>query len=259
MRRLWILLVFCLPLNLMAESGPLFMKDMLGDREFFEPWGIGFDYVSMEQDYAIKSLTFDLPGVSLPDPSQIDVNNKLTNIDLKLDVWLTPFLQVYGLIGRVDADTLVDLSDATIFGLAPLGVLPVAYDGSVYGGGFVLVYGTDRWFASLNNTWTKTNLSGDFDSSVSSFTSQPRIGLIFNRWNAYVGGMYLKTDEKHTGSINLPIPGLPPVAFDVELESADKWNTVVGIGAVISPKVTFNIEHGFGNRKHTLFNFAYRF
>ena len=43
-----------------SSSGPLFMKHLLGDREFFEPWGVGVDYFAMEQDYKIQSLQFDL-------------------------------------------------------------------------------------------------------------------------------------------------------------------------------------------------------
>ncbi len=260
MRRLLILILLSIPLSAAAETGPLFMKDLLGDREFFETWGIGFDFYTMKQDYSIKDLQFSLPGVTLPDPTLIGVENDLTHYDLKLDVWVTPFLQVYGLVGQLDADTLVDFSDALVGGLpVGLGVIPVAYDGTVYGGGAVLVYGTERWFASLNATWTKASLSGDFDSTVSSFTAQPRIGLTFNAWSAYVGGMYLKTDEKHSGSFALPIPGLPPMPFAVELESADKWNGVFGFSYVFSPKALLSFEYGFGKRTHTLFNFTFRF
>ena len=45
MRRVFLLLLLLAPLSLSAQesgSGPLFMKHLLGDREFFEPWGIGF-------------------------------------------------------------------------------------------------------------------------------------------------------------------------------------------------------------------------
>jgi hypothetical protein len=263
MRRLLLSLLLLAPLTTLAQedrSGPLFMKELLGDREFFEPWGIGLDFYTMEQDYALKTLQFSLPGVGIVDPSKIQVTNELQHYDLKLDVWLTPFLNVFGLVGRVDADTLVDFSQAEIVGLPfPLGTLPVSYDGTVYGLGINLLYGSDRWFAALNNTWTDTSLGGDFDSSVTSFTSQPRIGLIFGKWTTWVGGMYLDAEEKHRGTISLPIPGIPPVPFNVELESMDHWNYAVGVGHVFSPKVTLYLELGFGDRDHTLFNFTYRF
>jgi hypothetical protein len=263
MRRIVLVLLCMVPLSSSAGdsgTGPLFMKDMLGDREFFEPWGIGLDFYTMDQDYTIKSLQFVLPGVDDVDTSLVGVSNKLDHYDLKLDVWLTPFLNVFGLVGRVDAKTRVDLSSVTVPGLPfPLGVLPVSYDGTVYGGGINLIYGTDRWFVSLNNTWTDTNLSGDFDSSAKTFTTQPRVGLVFGKWTTWVGGMYLDTQEKHSGTIDLNVPGLPPVPFKIELETLEAWNYAVGAGYVFSPKATMYLELGFGDRDHTLFNFTYRF
>ncbi len=263
MRHLIFILLLLTPVAANAQessSGPLFMKDLVGDREFFEPWGIGLDFFTMEQDYSIKSLEFQLPGVGEIDPSLVGVTNDLQHYDLKLDAWITPFLNVFALVGRLDADTLVDLSKVTIPGLPlPLGTLPVSYDGTVYGLGINLLYGTDRWFAALNSTWTDTSLNGAFDSSVSSFTMQPRIGLIKNKWTVWVGGMYLDTEEKHSGTIKLPVPGLPPIPFNVELATAEEWNYAVGIGHVFSPKAHISLELGFGDRDHTLFNFTYRF
>ena len=243
-----------------SSGGPLFMKDLVGDREFYEPWGIGIDIFNMDQQYSIKSLQFDLPGVDLPDPSLLSIENDIQHIDIKLDVWLTPFLNAFVILGHIDADTLVDFSQAPITGLpVPLKTLPISYDGTVYGGGLNLVYGSDRWFTALNATWTDTSLSGDFDSSVSSFALQPRVGLVRGGWQAWVGGMYLDTDETHSGTITLPIPGIPPVDFAVDLEGSDKWNTAVGVGYTFSPKATLLLEIGFGDRDYTLFNFAYRF
>lgn len=263
MHRLISLFLLLIPLTASAQEssgGPLFMKHLLGDREFFERWGVGVDYFAMDQDYKIQSLQFDLPGVGIGDPSLIEVTNELQHYDLKLDVWVTPFLNVFGLIGKVDADTYVDLSKVPIDGLpVSLGTLPVAYDGTVYGIGFNLLYGTDRWFAALNNTWTDANLSGDFDSSVKTLSIQPRVGLLFNKTSIWLGGMYLDTEEKHSGSIMLPIPGIPPVPFGVELESMEAWNYAIGFGHVFSPKAHFSLELGFGDRNHTLANFTYRF
>jgi len=245
-----------------SNSGPLFMKDMLGGKEFFDPWGVGIDFFTMKQDYAIKSLSFDLPGLEVDDFSLIDVSNEVQNYDLKLDVWITPFLNVFALAGRVDADTMVNLSAIPIDAAGNnLGTQIVSYDGTVYGGGFNLMYGGEHWFVALNNTWTGTKLSGNFDSSVSAYTAQPRIGLIKDKWTVYLGGMYLDTSEKHSGTIELAFPGTAPipVPFSVELESLDHWNYTVGVIHVFSPRAHLLLELGFGDRDHTLFNFTYRF
>jgi hypothetical protein len=267
MRRLLIALLLLAPLTTIAEesnTGPLFMKDLVDEGTFFAPWGIGVEFFTMDQDNDIKSMELNVPmlgGEIEIDPSQVQVTNKLQHYDLKLDVWITPFLNVFGLIGRVDADTLVNVGSVAVPGLGTLPAFPVTYDGMVYGLGANLVYGTDRWFGALNSTWTKSNLSGDFDSSVKSFTIQPRLGLIRNQWTMWVGGMWLDTKEKHQGTFGLEVPGIDPIPvhFDVELETMNKWNYAVGAGYIFSPKATIAFEYGFGDRTHTLFNFTYRF
>ena len=258
MRSLILLLAALIPLSSMADSGLPFMKDLAGDRELPRPWGIGVDFYTMDQNYDIKSLTFALPGVSLGDPSQIKVTNEVQHFDFQGDAWILPFLNVFGVVGKVQIDTVVDFSQVEITGLPiSLGKLPVSFDGTVYGGGFTLAYGAEKWFTSVTTTFTKTNTSGDLDSTVKSTSVQPRIGLLKDSWRFWVGGMYLKTDEKHSGSFDLPYLG--PVPFAVELETRDKWNYVVGVGYAFTDRAALRLEYGFGARNHTLFNFHVRF
>jgi hypothetical protein len=257
MRGLILLLAVLIPLSSSADSSLPFMKDLAGDANLPRPWGLGFDFYTMDQDYDIKNLTFALPGVSLGDPSKIKVTNKVQHFDIQGDVWLLPFLNVFGIIGKVEIDTLVDFSQADIVPPIPLGTVPVSFDGTVWGGGFTLAYGTERWFTSVTTTFTRTSTSGDLDSKVSSTVVQPRVGLLRDSWRFWVGGMYLKTDEKHSGIFDLPYIG--PVPFDVELETQDNWNYAVGVGYAFTDRANLSFEAGFGNRTHTLFNFNVRF
>lgn len=260
MRGLIFLLAVMLPISATADSSLPFLKDRVGDRELPRPWGFGIDFYTMEQDYDIQNLEFALPGVSLGDPSDIAVSNKVQHFDLKGDVWLLPFLNVFGLIGRMTTDTMVDFSSADIEGLPPgveLGKLPVSFDGTVYGGGFTLAYGGDNWFTSLTGAYTKTSTNGDLDSSVTSKSLQPRVGLLRSDWRFWVGAMYLETDEEHSGIFNLPFLG--PVPFAIELVSKDSWNYTTGVGYKFNDRADLSFEVGFGNRTHTLFNFNARF
>jgi hypothetical protein len=258
MRGLFLLLAVLIPLTSHADSSLPFMKDMAGDRDLPRPWGISLDFYTMDQDYDIKDLKFAIPGVSLGDPSKIKVSNEVQHFDIQGDVWLLPFLNVFGLIGRVDIDTFVDITEADIEGLPiNLGKIPVSFNGTVYGGGFTLAYGTENWFTSVTTVWTTTNTSGDLKSSVNSTSVQPRIGLLRSNWRFWTGGMYLKTDEKHSGVFSLPVIG--DVPFEIELESKDKWNYAVGAGYAFNDRVNLSLELGFGNRTHTLFNFNVRF
>ncbi len=189
MRGLILLLAVLLPLSSQADGLP-FMKDLAGDRDLPRPWGVGFDFYTMDQDYDIKSLTFDLPGVSLGDPSKIDVTNEVEHYDLKADAWVLPFLNVFGLVGRVSIDTLVDFSQAEIMPPIPLGILPVSFDGTVWGGGFTLAYGTERWFTSVTTAFTSTNTSGDLDSKVK-FNFGSATCRTAQEWLAILGRRYV--------------------------------------------------------------------
>ena len=261
MRKLLIALALLVPVSATAESALPFMKDMAGDRDLPRPWGIGFDFFTMDQDYRINELEFILPGVSLPDVSKVQVTNEVQHFDIKADVWLLPFLNVFGVLGHVKSDTVVDLRDTPIIGLPPgfpgLGQLPIDTDGTVWGLGATLAFGGDRWFGSLTGTWTDADLSGDFDSSAETITLQPRVGMIWNQWVGWVGGMYLDIEESHAGVID--IPGIGQLPFSAVLGQRTNWNTALGAQHHFSDKASLSLEVGFGDRKHTLFNFNYRF
>lgn len=259
MRSLILALALLMPFTATAESRLPFLKDRVPDGvELPRPWGIGLDFYTMEQEYDIDFLRFDLPGISLGDPSQLLVTNDVMHFDLKLDAWVLPFLNVFVIAGKIDSDTVIDLSKAPVQGLpVPLGKLPVSTDGTVTGYGFTLAYGGDDWFTSLTATRTETELSGNFDSNVDSTTIQPRIGLVNGPWQYWVGGLYLDTEETHSGQVPLPILGL--IDFDVVLGGADDWNLAAGIRHVFSDKADLTLEVGYGDRSHTLFNYTYRF
>lgn len=247
--------------SVLAQSRLPFMRDLAGDHELPKPWGISLDFYTMDQNYDLDFLQFELPGISLDDPSLLDISNSLQHFDIKLDAWVLPFLNLFAIVGRVDADTLIGVTRAGL--PIPVTAFPVSYDGTVYGLGFTLAGGGENWFASLTTTATDTSLSGGFKSDVSSLTGQLRIGLNRGDWQYFVGAMYLDTDESHRGTITLPFlgPNLSDavVPFAVELSSSDKINYVVGVHHQLSESFDLTFEIGFGDREHTLFNIGYRF
>ena len=235
-----------------------FLRSLAGDHELPRPYGIGMDVFTMHQDYAIDSLTFSLPGFSLPDPSIVKVKNNLVHTDLKADAWVFPFLNVFAIYGHVSAQTDVNLSAVSIPSLPfSLGTLPVRYNGSVYGGGLTLAGGGEHWFASLTGTWTRTKLSGDFVSKVSARTLQPKVGLVNGPWQFWVGAMDLHNDESHTGVIALPVIG--PVPFSVKLKQAGGWSPSIGARYVMDRFGDVALEFGGGDRRTTLLNVTLRF
>ena len=275
---------------LTGQADALFGNDMAGDAKLPRTWGIGIDYFEMDQPYSLDSLSIidtvdaggfsvpiDLAALLVPDPGLLPINNDIRHNDLKIDVWVLPFLNVFGIYGQIDGDTHIDLR---VLGL-PLppatNSLTVDYDGDVFGGGIVLVVGGDRWFASVTGTFTDTDLGGDFKSSVEATTIQPRIGLRYgDHTEFWIGGYILDAEEKHSGVIDLdlgllatqPIPigggqtvflDGQDVAFDVDLSQGKDSNVSFGTHLMFNDSWEATIEVGTGSRATALANITYRF
>lgn len=269
-----LLFVLVLFLPVLGRADPLFGKEMAGDRKLPRAFGIGIDYFNMSQPYQIDSLsfstppTFPLPPVS--DVSTIIVDSDIRNVDLKVDAWLLPFLNVFGIYGRIDGSTTVDLSNSGVPLPPSFQMLTIDYDGDVYGGGFVLAAGGDRWFASLTTTFSDTSLNGDFNSSVKATTIQPRIGIrASENTEVWIGGYFIDAEETHSGTINLDLgifvpPGVPPgtvipIDFDVDLSQKKDFNFSLGLHSMFSEHWEATVEVGGGDRNTVLGNMTYRF
>lgn len=250
-----------------AQGDALFGNELAGDRALPRTWGIGVDYFSMNQPYQLDRLAIDLPPLAalIPDPSILPIDNEVDHTDIKFDVWVTPFLNVFAVYGQLDGSTVIDLS---VLGL-PLPVetnhLTVDYDGDVYGAGLVLAVGGDRWFASLTGTFTETSLDGDFDSSVATTAIQPRVGLRFgDHTELWVGGYSIDTEERHSGLISLDLGPFVPIpaeniGFAVDLSQDKDFNFSFGAHMMMSDAWEATIEVGGGDRRTVLANITRRF
>jgi len=276
-----LLVVAVLAVPFTSKADALFGNDMAGDRHLPRTWGIGIDYFEMSQPYQLDSLslvdTLDTPGgpvpvdlgaLLAPDPSLLVVDNEVRHNDIKIDVWVLPFLNVFGIYGQIDGDTRVDLRALGLPLPPQTNSLTVSYDGDVYGGGLVLAFGGDKWFGSVTATFTDTSLSGDFKSSVSATTIQPRIGLRFgDHTEMWIGGYILDAEEKHSGTIDLDlgvVGGMLPVDaqdadFAVDLSQEEDFNPSIGTHMMLSDAWEATIEVGFDERRTALANFTYRF
>jgi len=258
----WALVVLALPLFAHAEA--MFGNDMAGDRKLPKTWGIGIDYFGMKHPYQIDSLNFSPPVLPITDPSILPIENEIRYADIKIDFWLTPFLNVFGIYGRIDGDTSIDLG---VLGLPlppEVNSLLVEYDGDVYGGGIVLVVGGDRWFASLTGTYTDTDLEGDFKSTVKATTLQPRVGVrIDEDIEFWLGGYIVDAEEQHTGTLTLdlgPLAGGPvDLDFGVDLSQEEDFNPSIGMHTAWADAWEATVEVGAGDRRTVLVNFTYRF
>lgn len=236
-------------------GGPPFAASLAEGKKLPLPYGIGITLYDQVQDYRLDSLSLGIPGFGNLPLDRFDINNRITDYDVQMDVWLFPFLNVFGLIGTIDGSTEVDFGNVPL--PFPLGRLAITYDGTVYGGGMTLAAGGDVWFTSVTGVVTKSDLSGDFDSSANSLVVMPRLGLHNQYGSIWVGAMYLDSEEKHSGTIALPYVG--PVPFAVDLKQKDRWNGLVGLHTDLAEHWTLEVEGGFGNRTSASATVGWRF
>jgi hypothetical protein len=220
------------------------------------PLGLGLSFYNQTQPYQIESLEVMFPGL---DPSLLqdfEVANETTSYHIRLDYWVLPFLNIFGLVGNIDSSTTIGLSDLDIGLPIQIDDFKANLDGTVYGAGLVLAYGGEKWFTTLAYSITETDLDVA-DSSVSAWVLEPRLGLRLSRGAVWIGAMYQRAEEEHRGVFDLPFVGEIP--FHVKLRELEPWNFVLGGTAALGDHWVLILQGGFGERKAALAAIEYRF
>ena len=260
----------------LSDSLPL-GKSLAAGQELPLPLGVSANVFFLEQDLVAQSITVDIPPLPLPTgvvqlppnlPAQsAKLESRATSTTAKLDAWLLPFLNVYGVAGYVDGETTA--SGFSVGGLPPAlaSLLPnsfsIAYSGPVYGAGITLAAGYNQYFASVDANYTESDLDIG-DSTIEAFVISPRIGVTGSlgglNGSLYIGAMYQDIDEQQNGTVNFPVMGQAvPVGYDVLSNAEDEWNYLVGANLKAGESWNYGIEVGFSERTHVMATLNYRF
>lgn len=235
-------------------------RSLVEDKENLPfPCGFGVNYYYQRQGYDMSRITLtpDVSRMFPLNPSELGVKSRINEVNLKLDVWLLPFLNVFGIAGRVDEKTTVSNIPHP-----QLRTLQYEDSGNLYGGGATLVYAIKHFWASLTVADSYADLNKS-DSWIQAFVLTPKVGARVNTpWpgkglNVWVGGTFQKAEEEHTG--NWDIPGLGPLKYDVKLKESEPLNVVAGLGTDLWGRLALEVELGFGEREQVLTSLAYRF
>lgn len=211
-----------------------------------DPYGVGVNYMNIRQNIDVQSINFsNLAYGSLQIPSSLIAVNagktreKSKTETMKLDTWVLPFMDVYGVLGHTRGSSVSDVSvdsnpaqfsginqiiSQAVHGMSQSGQLQnlnfkLDFKGTTYGLGTTLVYGYDNWFASLDQNYTRTDFD-ILDGDISAYTLTPRVGYSFtvpamdtlhmapSKLNVWVGSMY--QDVQQTFKDNLSDLNMPP-------------------------------------------------
>ena len=253
------------------------------------PYGIGLTYAHVDQEQLLDSLLVGINGADkepFPFVSFDNAESISDTVSVKADAWLFPFLNVYGMLGKVDGeaplDVLIDgngmldqlevdcsgpfpnplcaiLEDQTF-------LLPIEanFTGTTYGLGMVLAGGWNGWFVTVPFNITYADMDGkDTDGIVK--TATPRFGRVFNLGRKgnlalFVGANYLDSDITVSGTETTP-NGLLEIDYTIDQSNKDPWNALIGFNWDINKRLSWSLEYdGFvGSRDAFITSFGWNF
>jgi hypothetical protein len=253
------------------------------------PYGLKISYVNVDQDQLLDNLYVGFNGsekVFLDWVAFENASSQNDTVQAIFDTWLLPFMNVFGIVGKIDGNAPMDvLIDGNGF-LGQLGVdcsrpgnvvicnllqdkeftLPINanFEGNNYGIGINLAGGWNGFFATLPITYVYADMDGsDTDGAV--ISASPRFGKVFslkNRGNLalYVGGSYLDSDLTVDGTFTVPGTEFD-IDYIIDQKNKDKWTAVVGANWDISKNWAIQAEYnGFvGSRETWLGSLTWRF
>ncbi|CAH0526299.1 hypothetical protein [Vibrio hippocampi] len=208
--------------------------------------------------------------------SDVDILGQDKSIQLRLDAWVFPFLNVYGLLGYTEGskDIQVDLSNAEMEGdpFPITGVqftLPLEYKaynvglGAVLAGQVEIAEGINPIIitaaGAITNSWTTTT-----DSTILTTIGAVRVGqrydVPYGKLAVLLGYQYQSISQNVTGSIDLGVIA-EELHFDVDLESKETSNMSVAMVYDFGYQKEWNImaEYSFLNWDQLIVALGYRF
>ncbi len=282
---------------------PLFGKN-LGKRGFMLPYPVGImlnGYMGA-QDVTISDLTVGIndangntviPTIPLDDVVGFsNVSASVRNVNFRADLWVLPFLDVYGIVGAAWVTT--DVGIGSIVG-KPVDISTQAnFNGYVYGIGGMLTGGIRSIFFSVdfNAVWTHFD---ELKNDNVAMNLAPRVGYVFHfnndpeqNFSIWTGAGRVFLNNETVGSIPLSsiIPDITKAEWYNNLSDAQKnlvdrvieknkgdvinytlnkrpsqnWCMILGAQFQLDRHWQFRTEANFlGGRKSGLISVNYRF
>jgi len=220
------------------------------------PMGIMVNALAVKQDLALTNLRVgfnESEWIELDDVVAFDeISSQAATFNARFDVWILPFLNVYGIFGRT-ADADIDVNIIEPF---PLNVT-TSIGGNYVGYGVLLAGGVGPLFVSVDANRTY-NYNPRLDDPAKVFITGMRAGPIIRFKNKpdmnvviWTGAMYSHFNGETVGSINvIDIAPDAPGRIDEMQGDLDNWYD----GLTPGEKLLYNgiytkVTDGFTNIK----------
>ncbi|MBW2443616.1 MAG: hypothetical protein JRH12_24305 [Deltaproteobacteria bacterium] len=245
------------------------------------PFGAGVNLVYMEQGIDVRNLKIGFGSADTKIERVIFSDSHVRDMaaTARLDLWLLPFVNIYGILGYIDGEAELDVKlpgisiDVPGFGSIPILDpntlnLDIDYSGATYGGGITLAGGYKNFFGSVDANYTYTDID-IVNGDIKTLTISPRVGILVDpsvvagSFALWIGAMYMDYEQKVTDTVNLREldPRLPSAHLDfaIEIKNEEPWNFLIGGQWEITKRWQMTVEGGVGNRRQFIFGTTFRF
>lgn len=222
------------------------------------PYGLSISYTNQQDATSSSNLRFlKVDGDEVPiETIQLGDSSSDTDVvSARFDLWLLPFLNVYGMVGKLEG---------TAEQIVTIGPQPVEvtqdFEGHVYGAGLTLVYGYERFIASLdlNYSWTNLDVTA---SEMETWMLSPRVGfrsvVADMPYSIMVGASYV--DMRQTMTMEGVRPNGKITTTLLDTDSLKAWNTVVTAQLELDRHWQLVVDAGFNDRETITGSLTYRF
>jgi hypothetical protein len=190
------------------------------------------------------------PPTSVSQFAQLSSNSNVDNLNVKLDAWLLPFVNLYAIVGYVwnTSDTRIDVA---LPPLLPGGsdrqatvVVPTKLEGSVAGLGMTLAGGYGPYFMTYDLNVDQADLG--FDDRFKAVVTSIRAG-----WNGRAGKKPLRlwasaTDWNTAATATVTVTDSDGGSLHFEVDQGPVYRYTYGIGAMssLNPHLDLAIDGG---------------
>lgn len=233
-----------------------------GASAFFTYMSRGIDITDVEVEFQNQ------PKQSINDFTSFKLQNKSTVAAAKIDAWVLPFFNVYGLLGYVSTNASLDATitiDRIVFPGPPV-IIPISNEstikGTYIGVGATLVGGYGNWFMLGDFNYGFSNLS-EIDGEIDFWMFSARTGfqsmINTNKLRTWIGGMYLLSNRTLNLSVEDDVLGL--IQIDVHQQTENPWTLQLGTGISLGKHFEILAEIGtnFSDASIGVLSGTYRF
>ena len=254
------------------------------------PYGLKVLYSDIEQEQTLEELQVGFSGGEKEPFEWVAFENAISISETWQaigDVWVFPFLNVFGFIGDVEGDVGLDVFLDGNGLLEQKGIdcsrpgnfalcralqdnvieLPIesVFSGMNYGFGFNLAGGWKGFFFTLPVSFSWVNMDTTDVEGGAVISASPRVGRVvglgnYGNLSPYVGASYLNSDLTAHGSLAIPETDVT-IDYTVDQSNLDKWSGIVGANWDITRRWSVMVEYNgfFGSRDSFFAAVGWRF